>query len=518
MNRFKIFGISSAVLLLSTPVLAADYANVEQGDVLNVTLHQLKPTQPSVGYDQVYYKLGRFQYDVKKQFDEVCEANGQKGLESFDATSHPNIAATFACEDEVGAHKGDMKTVVIAPDNKLYLTDGHHTFNTFWHMNGGGADFNINVVVDKDYRELPSMDAFWQAMIEDKNTWLFNKEGNAIAYSELPQSLGLQHFGNDQYRALMYFSRGVGWDKPKSPVPFLEFYWTKSLREDIDISQFDLKTMPGYLAAIEANSQAILALKDKDLGGSGKSVEEMGQFTSFDKAGLEKAAKRNSKLDYMLRYKTASTFNGLAYDKAVNYSKAFVSNDEFSIEAKQDLMALPALNNEGMINAIVEIPTGTSAKWELNKENTNQVIWEFKKGKPRVVNYLGYPGNYGTIPQTALPKELGGDGDPLDVIVLGQAVPRGEVVQARLIGVLKMLDDGEQDDKLIAVIANDSPFQDVTSMKQLDSEFGGVSDIIKLWFANYKGADGGMEVQGYEEAPVAQEVLQQAMEYHSEQG
>ncbi|MGF1700887.1 inorganic diphosphatase [Photobacterium makurazakiensis] len=511
-------GLSSVAILLSFPLFAEDYEGVKQGDVIGATLHQLKPTQPSVGYDQVYYKLGRFQYDVKKQFDEVCEANGQKGLTDFNSQSHPNIPSSFLCESSVGKEKGDMKTVVIAPDNNLYLTDGHHTFNTFWHMEGGGAAFKVNVVVDQDYRALETMDAFWQQMEVDKNTWLFNQDGEAIGTDVLPTSLGLQNFSNDQYRALMYFSRGVGWDKPKAPVPFLEFYWTKALRENIDLDQFDLQSQAGYLAAIEANSKAILALTDTNLGGSGKSVTEMGQFDVFNDKGLAKASKRNSKLDYMLRYKTASTSNGLAYDKAVNHSKALLSPDEFSIEASHDLMALPAMSAEGTINAIVEIPTGTSAKWELNKDNTNQVIWEFKKGKPRVVNYLGYPGNYGTIPQTALPKEFGGDGDPLDVIVLGQAVPRGEVVQARLIGVLKMLDDGEQDDKLIAVIANDSPFQDVTSMKQLDREFSGVSDIIQLWFSNYKGANGGMEVQGYEEAPVAQEVLQQAMAFHRQQG
>lgn len=158
----------------------------------------------------------------------------------------------------------------------------------------------------------------------------------------------------------------------------------------------------------------------------------------------------------------------------------------------------------------MEIPTGTSAKWELNKENPNQIIWEFKNDAPRIVNYLGYPGNYGTIPQTALPKELGGDGDPLDVLVLGQAVPRGDVINVRLIGVLKMMDDGEQDDKLIAVLTNDSPFSNVKSIEQLNNDFVGVSEIIKVWFESYKGRDGGMEVLGWGEAEEANSILEQA--------
>ena len=73
---------------------------------------------------------------------------------------------------------------------------------------------------------------------------------------------------------------------------------------------------------------------------------------------------------------------------------------------------------------MIEIPTGTTAKWEVVKPS-GELRWEFDQGRPRVVRYLGYPGNYGMIPRTLLPKEEGGDGDPLDVVVLGPAVPRG---------------------------------------------------------------------------------------------
>ncbi|USD44184.1 inorganic diphosphatase [Vibrio sp. SCSIO 43135] len=177
---------------------------------------------------------------------------------------------------------------------------------------------------------------------------------------------------------------------------------------------------------------------------------------------------------------------------------------------KRSFTDFPPSTDGNTVNAIVEIPTGTSAKWELSKENENQLIWEYKNGAPRVVEYLGYPGNYGTIPQTALPKELGGDGDPLDVLVLGQAVPRGEVVSARLIGVLKMLDGDEQDDKLIAVLTNDSPFSGVESLTELDERFIGVKDIVKIWFESYKGKDGGMEVIGWGDEKEAGAILNQS--------
>ncbi|MDP5292562.1 inorganic diphosphatase [Oceanimonas sp. CHS3-5] len=206
----------------------------------------------------------------------------------------------------------------------------------------------------------------------------------------------------------------------------------------------------------------------------------------------------------------ANTLGGLAFSGSTPHAAAMMVKDDFTIAGKADLMALKAMNEDGTVKAIVEIPAGTSAKWEVSKEDPKAVYWEYKKGKPRVVNYLGYPGNYGAIPGTALPKELGGDGDPLDVIVLGQAVPRGEVVDVRVIGVLKMLDDGEQDDKLIAVLANDSPFAHIETMAQLDEEYAGVSQIIDLWFANYKGPDGGMEGLGFEDAASARKVLDAA--------
>jgi len=206
----------------------------------------------------------------------------------------------------------------------------------------------------------------------------------------------------------------------------------------------------------------------------------------------------------------AETVGGLAYADTVRFAETMTATDDFTVVGETDLMAQTPFNEDGTVRAIVEIPTGTSAKWEVSKDDPRAVYWELKDDKPRIVQYLGYPGNYGAIPGTALPKELGGDGDPLDVLVLGQAVPRGELVGVRLIGVLKMLDDGEQDDKLIAVLTADSPFAGIESMAQLDSEFPGVSEIVNIWFSSYKGPDGGMEALGFEDAEAARAVLDAA--------
>lgn len=168
----------------------------------------------------------------------------------------------------------------------------------------------------------------------------------------------------------------------------------------------------------------------------------------------------------------------------------------------------PALTEDSMLNVVIEIPTGTLEKWEVEKE-TGYLGLEKRKGVYRKVNYLGYPGNYGMIPQTLLSKEEGGDGDPLDVLVLGEALPRGAIVPCKLIGILKLLDKGEQDDKLIAV-AEGHEFFKVNNMAELNANYRGVSEIISLWFSSYKGGT-KIEIIGYGEKEEAEEILRAAI-------
>ncbi len=162
----------------------------------------------------------------------------------------------------------------------------------------------------------------------------------------------------------------------------------------------------------------------------------------------------------------------------------------------------------GDVNVIVEIPAGTTGKWEVTKPE-GELRWEIRDEKPRIVKYLGYPANYGMIPRTLLPEELGGDGDPLDVMILGDAAPRGAVIPARLIGVMIMIDDGEQDDKLIAV-RPDSHFGSVHNLADLEKQFVGTTTILKAWFTNYKGND-QIKVPGFADRPKAQEILTAAI-------
>lgn len=170
-------------------------------------------------------------------------------------------------------------------------------------------------------------------------------------------------------------------------------------------------------------------------------------------------------------------------------------------------------HKNGDINAIIEIPAGTLQKWEVNKSN-GQLEWDKINNIPRIINYMSYPGNYGMIPKTLLSKEQGGDNDPLDVIVLGASVKRGTALKSKLIGIIRLIDKGEQDDKLIAVSEN-SPLYKVNDMHELNKDYNGISEILKLWFSNYKGA-GKMEFKGFGNKEEALKVLKSAIQQYKQ--
>ena len=142
------------------------------------------------------------------------------------------------------------------------------------------------------------------------------------------------------------------------------------------------------------------------------------------------------------------------------------------------------INVDGTINAIIEIPAGTTAKIETMDNGTMEL--EQKDGAPRFVKYLAYPANYGLIPRSVLLKSKGGDGDPLDVIVLGPALPTGTVVKCRPLGVISLIDNGEIDDKIILAPVN-SIFGSLKGIEELDKKFPGVTSIIQTWWTSYKG-------------------------------
>tara|TARA_R110002072_G_scaffold117281_7_gene248225 strand:- start:20434 stop:21078 length:645 start_codon:yes stop_codon:yes gene_type:complete len=195
---------------------------------------------------------------------------------------------------------------------------------------------------------------------------------------------------------------------------------------------------------------------------------------------------------------------------AVVSCKEFIPINETSINTHNYLIDFPAFSKDSLVNIVIEIPAGTDQKWEVNK-TTGHLEWErINKDSLRIIKFLPYPANYGFIPKTLLPKELGGDGDPLDVFLLGPAIDRGNIIPSQIIGVIKMLDKGEQDDKLIAV-SSGSPFSHIKSLEQLIEEFPGVIEVLKSWLSNYKG-EGSIEIVAVENKESAIFLLQTAIE------
>jgi inorganic pyrophosphatase len=155
---------------------------------------------------------------------------------------------------------------------------------------------------------------------------------------------------------------------------------------------------------------------------------------------------------------------------------------------------IPYKNAKGLYQMVVEIPAGTNEKWQTHPE-TGAFYHDEIDGVPRVINFLPYPMNYGFIPQTMLPKEKGGDGDPMDIITLAPARPRASVDEVRLIGALQLSERGEQDTKMVGLL-KDGPFSDVQDLQELLMRYPGTVEIIRLWFEGYKGP-GSFLFQGY---------------------
>lgn len=138
------------------------------------------------------------------------------------------------------------------------------------------------------------------------------------------------------------------------------------------------------------------------------------------------------------------------------------------------VLAAYADEEAGIVNTIVEVSSGSINKYEL--------ITETGHLKLDRVGYssLSYPFTYGAIPQT---WDL--DNDPLDIMIVGVTEPLvpGSLVEARVIGGMKFTDDGEVDDKIIAVLSDDKRVAHIKSIEDLGDYF---KTETKYYWENYK--------------------------------
>lgn len=175
-----------------------------------------------------------------------------------------------------------------------------------------------------------------------------------------------------------------------------------------------------------------------------------------------------------------------------------------------DYANIPVFSPNDRVNVVVEIPAGTNHKIEYNYAEKKFKV-DQKNGRDRVVDFLPYPGNYGFIPSTYMTPGEGGDGDALDVLVIAESIPTGTVVEVVPIAVALFLDNGEIDNKIIAVPA-DSLQRIIKAFDYngLETNYPNVKAIIADWFLNYKGGD-EMQLESWEDEIFAMEEIRKWM-------
>ncbi len=162
----------------------------------------------------------------------------------------------------------------------------------------------------------------------------------------------------------------------------------------------------------------------------------------------------------------------------------------------------PGENAPRVVNAIIEIPQGSRCKYEIDKASG------LLKLDRIIYSSFHYPVNYGFIPQT-----YGGDKDPLDILVITSLpVQPLTLMDAKVMGVMQMIDGGDADDKIIAVAANDPSVNHYNNIEQLPKHF---FDELRHFFEEYKRLENKtVEVEEFKDKATALNIIQEAIEYY----
>ena len=156
----------------------------------------------------------------------------------------------------------------------------------------------------------------------------------------------------------------------------------------------------------------------------------------------------------------------------------------------------------GIVNVVIEIPTGSNNKIEWNRE---LAVFQLDRVEPSI---FAKPTNYGFIPQT-----LDEDGDELDALVItDQPLVTGIFLEGKVIGVMKFEDDGEIDDKIVIVPADDRQTGNaINSLADLPKQ---TLDQIEHHFTHYKDLKkpGSTIVKGWGDVSEAKAIIHEAIE------
>lgn len=157
-----------------------------------------------------------------------------------------------------------------------------------------------------------------------------------------------------------------------------------------------------------------------------------------------------------------------------------------------------------IVNAVIEIPKGSRAKYEIDKASgllkLDRVIY----------SSFMYPINYGFIPKT-----YGDDKDPLDILVLSSiAVQPLCLMEARVVGVMQMIDNGDADDKIIAVATNDPSVNYIQNIEEMPPHF---FNELRNFFEEYKKLENKVvKVEEFQDKAAALKIVEAALDLYRE--
>jgi inorganic pyrophosphatase len=157
-----------------------------------------------------------------------------------------------------------------------------------------------------------------------------------------------------------------------------------------------------------------------------------------------------------------------------------------------------------VVNAVIEIPQGSRAKYEIDKDSgllkLDRVIY----------STFYYPSNYGFIPQT-----YGDDKDPLDILVITSLPVQAMcLMEAKVIGVMQMIDNGDADDKIIAVANTDPSVNHYNNVEEMPRHF---FSELRHFFEEYKRLENKtVVVEEFGDKSTALKVVESAMQLYKE--
>lgn len=172
-----------------------------------------------------------------------------------------------------------------------------------------------------------------------------------------------------------------------------------------------------------------------------------------------------------------------------------------------NVVLTPGDYENGVINTVVEIPKWSTLKIEWNR---HIAAFQLDRVEPSI---FAKPCNYGFIPQT-----LDEDGDELDTLILtNDPIPTGVFLEATVIGVMKFVDDGEVDDKIVCVPADDRNTDD--AIKFMDDLHDRWKQKVEHHFSHYKDLKkpGSTQVTGWGDAAEAKEIIAKSIKRYQDQ-